>query len=124
MFQWRIYYDNGTTFDDQDGSPEDAPAHGLIAIVQRNDEVGRTVTNGWDYYYYNTDPKGEGWWGCEIHGLLDRLFHNLPVSAVKQGRTATTDVWHSVFQKAIDDPDFPKKSARLKRERPFQKVGW
>lgn len=116
MVAWRIYYDDGATFDSDDGDPQDAPSFGVLCIVFPDAEVGRLVMQGWDWYFYH--PTEENWWGCDIYGLLDRLLHNLPMVAVKQGRSAPTQVWRAVLKSATTDPDFPGKSACARREYP------
>lgn len=119
MIQWRIYYDDETTFDSTQGTPEEAPSFGILCVTMRDDEHGRLILNGWDWYYFD----GVSWWGADVHGLLDRLLHNLPTRAVKIGRMAPSEVWRKTYARASHDPDFPPKSARAKRERPFQQVG-
>lgn len=116
MITWRIYYDNGTTFDSTDGSPKDAPSFGVICIVQPNEYTGRTVVSGYDWYYLNTEI--DEWWQSDIHGLLDNLLHNFPITAVKQGRNAPDKTFKGILEKAILDPDFPVKNANMPRERP------
>jgi hypothetical protein len=116
--KWRIYYDDGSAFDSSMGEPEDAPSFGILCIVFPDRDVGRMVMQGWDWYYYHGEE--ETWWGADIHGLLDNLLHNKPVRAVKQGRNTTSRNYHETLDRAVNDPDFPVKGARAKRERPFQ----
>ena len=118
MIEWRIYYSDKPPFDSTMGQPEDAPSHGILCIVYPDLEHGRLVMHGWDWYFYH-DLEGN-WWGADVHGLLDQLCHNEPIRAVKQGRNASREVWRTALHDATHDPDFPKKSARSKRERPFQ----
>lgn len=118
--EWRIYYDDKSTFDSSMGEPKDAPSHGVLIVTVKDQDHGRLVLNGWDWYYHD----GKEWWGADVHGLLDRLLHNLPTHAVKQGRMCPSDVWRDMLDQAVKDPDFPIKSAKHKRERPFQQVGW
>ena len=119
MIEWRIYYDDLTTFDSTQGTPEEAPSHGIICIVQPDESGGRMVLCGWDWYYYN--PEGGSFWGSDVHGLLDRLLHNIPTRAVKIGRMVTSEKFHAIRNKALVDEDFPPRSgAIVKRERPFQ----
>lgn len=120
MIKWRIYYDDGSTFDNTNGEPSDAQGYGIIAIVEADDAMGRVVLNGWDWYYHD----GQNWWGADIHGLLDRLCHNLPTFGVKQGRMVSADTWKDTLDRAVTDPDFTPKSGIHKKERPFQQVGW
>ena len=116
MANWRIYYSDGSTFDDSQGTPEDAPSFGVIAIPFPGPEVGRVIMNGWDWYYWRADH--EQWWGSDIHGLLDSLLHNLPITAIKQGRNISNLEFAAVLERAISDPDFPRKSAKRRRESP------
>lgn len=115
MIDWRIYYDNGHTFDPEDGGPMQAPGFGVICIAQRDPEVGRVILHGWDFYYQADNGQ---WWGSDIYGVLDRLLHRLPVSALCAGRTIATDDFRAIMARADKDPDFPPKSARRKLERP------
>lgn len=118
MTDWRIYYADGSTFDSNMGSPEDAPSYGILCIVFSDEDHGRLVMQGWDWYFYHDEEKN--WWGADIHGLLDQMLHNLPVRALKQGRNSPARVWRETLHRATNDPDFPPKSATCRRERPFQ----
>jgi hypothetical protein len=116
MIAWRIYYWDGSTFDSSMGTCEAAPSFGIICIVQPNDYTGRTVVSGYDWYYFNKSVKE--WWQSDIHGLLDSLLHNFPITAVKQGRNAPDFEYKEIMARAIQDPDFPWKSANMPRETP------
>lgn len=116
MSKWRIYYSDESTFDWTMGTPEQAPSFGIICIVQPSETAGRTIVSGYDWYYWC--PDIEEWWQSDIHGLTDRLCHNLPTTAVKQGRSAPDPVYTRIIERAILDPDFPPKNAKLRRERP------
>ena len=119
--EWRIYYENGITFDDTDGSPVDAPPYGVVAICTRDEKHGRLVLNGFDFYCYQHE-SGE-WFGCDQWGMIDKLLHNLPFHAWKMGRTVRTLEFDDIIYDATHDPDFPPKSGGLRRERPQQVVG-
>lgn len=112
--RWRVYYDDGFTFSNEDGVPEQAPAFGVICIVSIDDLVGRVILHRRDWYYWS--PKTEGWWGGDIHGLLDRLLHRIPTDAVCQGRTISDEAYRDIMAAADRDPDLPPKSGRLARE--------
>lgn len=119
--EWRIYYDEGLTFDSSDGEPNDAPAYGVVAICTKDDKHGRLVLNGFDFYCYHTESKE--WFGCDQWGMIDKLLHNLPFASWKMGRTVRTLEFDQIIELATNDPDFPPKSAWNKRERPQQVVG-
>lgn len=116
MIAWRIYYDDGSSFDSSMGSEEDAPSYGILCIVYPNEDFGRIVMSGWDWYFYHDEEKN--WWGADIHGLCDQLCHNKPVRAVKQGRNAPDKIWKATIATATSDPDFPAKNAKSRRDKP------
>jgi hypothetical protein len=116
MTTWRIYYWDGSTFDSTMGTMQEAPSFGVICIVQPNEYTGRTIVSGYDWYYFN-EEIGE-WWQSDIHGLLDNLLHDFPITAVKQGRNAPDSEYKAIMVRAIQDPDFPVKNATMTRECP------
>ena len=123
---WRLYYENGSTFTNLDGSPEDTPAYGFICAAfpdhdREGNSIGRMVMWGWDRYFYHEDYNE--WWGCDRFGLDDRMGHRLPVRAVLFGRTVHTTVFREIFERAANDPDFPAKSGKKRIETPVQNQG-
>ncbi len=113
---WKIFYSDKPPFDNTMGNPGDAPAYGIICIVFPDELVGRIIMHGWDWYYWV--PSEQQWWGSDIHGLLDRLLHNLETDAVKQGRNVSNKMYGEIIGLADKDPDFPPKSGYLKKESP------
>ena len=101
---WRIYYDDGSTFDSNQGSPEDAPSTGFIVAVGFDETGKRYLMHGWDHYCY--DQKSNQWWGCDLMGVFDRLRRNV-MYAYKEGRTVTKTEWNVLTERAHKDPDFP-----------------
>ena len=118
--EWRIYYDDGSQFDSEQGTPEQAPSYGVVAICTTDEKLGRLVLNGFDFYCFH--ESGE-WFGCDQWGMVDKLLHNLPFTAWKLGRTVRTNDFDRIIAQATHDPDFPTKSGRARRERPQQVVG-
>lgn len=104
---WEIYYDDETTFSDLEGTPQDAPSFGVIAVVTPDETVGRIITHKWDWYYVVDDQ----WWGSDVYGVLDRMTHNLEVTALKQGRNVNNAAFRRIMGEASINPRFPKKSA-------------
>lgn len=113
---WRIYYSDGSWFDSLEGEPNDALAYGVICIVQPDEMVGRVIMHGWDWYYYV--PDEDQWWGSDIHGVMDRLCHRLPVIALLQGRNVSNKDFGLIMGRADKDPDFPPKSGKVHGESP------
>jgi len=115
VLTWRIYYDDGSTFDSMQGAPHEAPGLGVQAVVQVDERVGRVILTRFDWYYYRYD-LGE-WWASDYFGLLDQLTSDRErrVGAVRAGRNAAA--YDAIMSRAQSDPDFPVKSARLVGER-------
>ena len=115
--QWRIYYDYGgelLTVDSIQAAPEDTRGTGIICIVQRDEEVGRSILNRWNIYYF--DPVNQEWAGCDLLGLMDRLTERIPTIAVSEGRTVTTKRFREILALADKDGDFPPKSGKKQGE--------
>lgn len=112
---WRIYYDDGSTYSSEDGCAENAPAFGVQAIVQRDfdDEihnVGRYVlsspmVDGNDYYWFERGA----WYGGEIFGLWDYLSRLGPRKVIF-GRVVEKGRFREIRDRAMADPDFPRYS--------------
>ena len=105
MPEWRIYYDDGSTFDSDQGSPADAPSLGFICAVGYDEGGSRYIMHGWDHYTF--DQESNQWWGSDTQGLFDRLIRNKGY-AYKMGRTVTKTRYQELMNKAHLDPDFPK----------------
>lgn len=109
---WKLYYGDGSTFSSDQGwtGAHAAPAWGVQCIVQADEQVGRhLVTNG-DYYVY----RDGSWLGLDLIGLIDYL---TDLGIVKVGRFLPRQAYQDILSKALHDPDFPAKSARLPSER-------
>jgi hypothetical protein len=122
--KWRIYYDNGSTFDNTQGKPWEAPGRGVVCIVQidpspRNKSVNTQVLVGHAYYWFHVEW---GYWlHSDIYGIIDLLTNDRDrsVCAVKMGRWLDYLVFEDIMERAYHDPDFPKKSGASKVERRY-----
>lgn len=106
MILWRIYYENGTTFDNTQGSPYDAPFHGVVCIVCRNEKYNRRILSHWDVYYYVKSLNT--WLGSQQGFVLWMLAkHSDDYVAPKIGETIPDDsIFDSILLHARNDPDF------------------
>tara|TARA_R110000787_G_scaffold36714_7_gene93588 strand:+ start:18895 stop:19230 length:336 start_codon:yes stop_codon:yes gene_type:complete len=104
---WRIFYDDGSTFSSLDGEPHEAPARGFICALGYDERGKRYIMHGWDHYYF--DDEANQFWGCEIHGLIDRLCMRRIGLAYFLGRTVTRSQWDEFMTLADKDPDFPRE---------------
>jgi hypothetical protein len=108
---WRIYYGDGTTFDDLDGTPADAPALNVQVIVVRdrdpNSQLGRYPVHRFDYYWWD-DPD---WYGGDLFGLFDYLARP-GWKRVMFGRTIGNAEHQAIIDRALADPDLIRRSRR------------
>lgn len=71
MGWWVVYYEDGSRFTDQQGSPWNAPRLGVQLIAQQDDRVGYRYISGCDFYTYELNRGG--WHTTEQWGLYDHL---------------------------------------------------
>lgn len=117
--KWKIWYADGSTFSDENGSHEEAPGVGVIGIAQPEKWTGTTVVRQFDWYYWNAE---DGYWfGADIHGLMDKLVRDRKghIRAIKMGEMIGWDAYEGIIRKAMTDPDMPPKTAKLKLEKPW-----
>lgn len=125
VIKWRIYYTDGSTFDNTEGEPWEARGRGVVCIVQPdpNDprySVNTQVLKEHPYYLYNRDW---GYWiGCDRDGVLDQLLSDRGdvICAVKQGRWTRYDTYHEIIERAQHDKDFYPKSGISTAEMRYQ----
>jgi hypothetical protein len=103
---WKIYYDNGNTYSDGDGSVEDAPGLGVLGISIADSIVGRHLVSRRDYYWYDLGR----WFGGDVFGLWDYL-QRPGFKKVIFGRSTTNEDWNTALKRMLEDPDLPPKSA-------------
>jgi hypothetical protein len=98
---WRLYYEDGSTFDDADGRPHDSPPWGVVALAQPGSQPPVFVNA--DYYLYR-DDLGE-WTECgDVIGLVDHLTHRADkISAVRAGRWIPTKPFKDIWARARAD---------------------
>ena len=97
LHKWCIFYDDGTTFTDSDGEPEDARGDGVVCIAC---QASACTVHKFDWYYY-ADDIGH-WWGSDIHGLVYQLTrYPRRVRAVKQGANVTNEVLQRCMSLAL-----------------------
>lgn len=102
---WRIFYDDGATFDSRQGEPHQAPTRGFVCAVGYDERGERYIMHGWDFYRWDRDARQ--WWGMDLFGLMDAL-HEGRVYAFKEGRTVTRSEFERLMDTAHRDPDFPQ----------------
>lgn len=89
---WTIFYSDREPFSSEHGSPFEAPARGVLAIL----DVHVQVMTGFDFYWWN----GDEWLGGEIFGLWDYLA-SPGEKTVKFGRTVPDADYQATVAEAI-----------------------
>lgn len=102
--EWRVYYDDGSTFDSSQGLPHEAPSWGFICAIAYDQDRSRYIMQGWDFYRWDKDTAQ--WWGMDLVGFIDSSARNENY-AVKIGRTVSKKRWGEIMTKAHEDADFP-----------------
>ncbi len=120
MIMWKIYYDDGNTYSNEDSMWEQAPIHGVLCVVVRDPTMmwGRWIYSGYSSFdhpgqaeYYVKHPDSDE--PYSTHDLAPFLAKgSADMSMVKYGREADQHVWNETMRKAQKDPDFPKGSPR------------
>ncbi len=89
---WKIFYDDGSTFSNDDGLAEEAPVDGILAIVERRQN--NTVMNhhAKEYYYWT----GENWVSGGVGAMERWMRKELP--ALKYGRWTKESIWQKVIE--------------------------
>ena len=114
MLEWKIWYSDGSTFSNEDGSPDEAIALDVQYIVMADDMVGKYIISGMDYYYYEHDR----WFGCDLFGFFDYIVRT---KKVKFGRSMKNTEFKQLGKKVISDSDFLAKSGWHPHERKLNK---
>ena len=142
MILWRVYYADGSTFDNYQGTPLQVPAYGVICILYRDEVVERIISHRRDFYYWV--PTGSQWWGSDSFGMLDQMslrglvsrdgdqwfylhhdrrmerepliYRLIDDGYVKLGRSVSNTTFREIMERAHADPDFPRTSSKPQRE--------
>ena len=111
--RWRIYYDDGSVFTDQDGSPWDAPRTGVQAIAQPNDRIGWYILHSADAYYF--EASREGWSKADEYTKWDHLIRAYYPLLIF-GRQMSDAAYQEILKRVHSDLPTPK-TGRLRGER-------
>lgn len=114
--KWRIYYGDGLTYSSEDGLINGSYPFNVQAVVQADEDVGRQILNGFDWYIY----KSGRWYGIlDIPSLLDQAVHDLEqITIIRMGRMIPSKQYQGIMRRAREDGDFPEKSAVSRIEKP------
>jgi hypothetical protein len=108
---WKIFYADETTFSSDDGTWDDAPCDGVIAICVRDEVYGKVVLNSRDFYYQTADGGNNDMY-C-VNDLGPQLRHRCPW--LKFGIGISSDKYKHILARATRDPDFPRSQKPQRR---------
>lgn len=99
--KWKIYYGNGNTFSDKDGSPWWSPKIDVQVIAVKDPEVGRRLIFGQSYYIY----KDDGWLGVDDTAslVLHLLEHLDRIKAVRAGLIVSQQAFKATMKQVKKD---------------------
>lgn len=122
MLEWVIFYENGTTFSNEDGPPEDSPIEGVLAIAQKDrrespTNCGFTIIYGETYFIY---CDGQ-WWNHDQFAFFKKLEKHNPtgnnsIQAIRFGIYTTNAIFDLVMERA-SELNLPNKSAKHHTEK-------
>ena len=96
---WIIFYDDDTTFSSDDGSPGEAPAVGVLVLIQENANGNWVLEAKRDYWCWGWRTTNE-WVAVDVAGLQDYLFHYDNWRMVLYGRWASNEQYQKIMDKA------------------------
>lgn len=97
-YRFRIYYGDGSTFSERDGSPFDAPSANVqVVAVQSGNEKGFDLWHFKEGYYWNPDF---GWIGCDMAGMWDYLLMFKGPKAILFGRSLRDAEFWKIVERA------------------------
>ena len=102
--EFKIYYSNGETYV---GDVAYAPIWETLIIVERDEEHGRKIVSGGDYFIYDN----EKWIACDFVTMLQYMAKDGMYKRFLVGVMVTSEVWQDAMLKARSDPDFPTQTA-------------
>jgi len=97
--RWLIYYDDGSTYGDRDGSPFSARRDGVQVIAQESPATptGFILMHKKDHYFWRADI---GWQGCDLSGMYDYLIFYRAESVVLFGRVLRDEDYYATVRRA------------------------
>lgn len=127
--EWKLYYDDGTTYSSDDGEWVAAPPWGVVGLATITDWAGY---ERWEGDYYFESPFFNAPWVSDIYGVIDFLiftarmnptqrFSEIPPqvlidAGVKFGRMVDSERWRRLSAQMADDPEMPHKSTMTRVE--------
>lgn len=100
--KWIIWYDDYSSFSNEDGEPWDAPRLNVVCVALYHQSCGRFLISG-DYYCWHFED--EEWLPHAIDGVWQYLQKSGKEKVVLMGVQCTKDRWIDIMNTAarVDD---------------------
>lgn len=131
---WKLYYDDVPTFSDVDGFWKNAPQHGVICCVVRDETGawGRFVNSGYaphklqegtNEFYIKYPDSNQPIATRNLAPFYDRMAAKFPKvdpeQQIKYGRQTDQIHWQDIMNLAANDTDFPTAVSPRRRKTDF-----
>jgi len=112
MAAWIIFYEDGSTFSDEDGEPADARKDGVVVVIVVDAPgVGRRMLHSADFYCWQSDGTGTfEWVPHNQRGLDYYLSKKGELGIYVAGYTVVHAKWQAIYEAALSDPRMPFKT--------------
>lgn len=109
---WRVYYGDGSTYSNEDGSWDSAPGRRVVcvAMIDPTGVWGRFVRNKHEFYY-KADGRDEVL-GSETLAAVQEHVPGIRDTQIKAGGNVWTEEFINIMIAATQDTDFPTSSPR------------
>lgn len=109
MILWRIYYSDGSTFDNTQGGPSEAPRRGVQIILIKHGRKGVRKLRLADYYLWS--PTMTRWLEAQDSAAVIVRALMEPHIILLAGEYISEEDHGRILIEADNDPDFPYLSA-------------
>ncbi len=119
MLDWRIYFANGTTFCNEEGTWEDAPQDLIVSVPVRHELYGRKVLQSLDFFYKTLNGGPLDIVNCDdINPQL-----RLRCPWLKFGIGLANKDFKHILKQATEDPDFGPPRHPSRRSTDWGNIG-
>jgi hypothetical protein len=104
VFRWRLYYADGSTFDDTQGVPRESPVRPRVVCVAQPGATGRNPILVGESWFLYSEAEGE-WYAVETEGdCLDEIQEDAhKVSCVRKGRWIRNPEFREIWDRAREE---------------------
>jgi hypothetical protein len=115
--EWIVYYADGSSFTNEDGTPENAPRDGVQCVAIANENFGKVLWHGGTsenfafYCWHDTE-----WVPHDMLGLMTYLGQPGATKIVLRGYAIPVAAFRTIYYAAVEDQRLPFKTDQDLRE--------